>query len=114
VSSQFDTIPQNPDTLVSYWQRLTILIADIRLLNSSCRRTGGRPCKCYVTGQNITVHWARPAPCVGFPLYFQTVATPCVSNLMAVSSLMQSARHVTAHVHIRFWISKYEYVGEST
>jgi hypothetical protein len=38
----------------------------------------------------------------------------CVSKPLPANSLMQSARHVTAYVHIRFWISKYEYVGEST
>jgi hypothetical protein len=124
--------PTKPYTLVSYWQCFTIFIAEIRLLNSSCCRTGGWSCMCYVTGQKIIVQWARPAQYVRFPLHFLTAATPCVcctlyggccaqgSYLMAVSSplpansLMQSARHVTAHVHIHFWISKYEYVREAT
>jgi hypothetical protein len=88
VSSQFDTITQNLDTLVSYWQRFTILIAEIRLLNSSCCRTGGWPCKCYVTDLKIIVQWARPAPYVGFSLHFQTAATPCACcTLMGITVL---------------------------
>jgi len=53
-------------------------MTEIRLLNSSCSTTGERSCKCYVTGPKITVHWARPAPYVGFSLHFQIAATPCV------------------------------------
>jgi hypothetical protein len=78
VSLQFDIIPQNLDKLVSYWQGFTITMAEIRLLNSSYCRNGGRCCKCYVTDPKIIVQWARPAPYVGFSLHFQTAATPCV------------------------------------
>ena len=55
---------------------LTIVMAEIWLLNYSCCRIGDLAN--VVTGQTIIVHCARSPPYVGFSLSFQTAAIPCV------------------------------------
>ena len=110
VSLLFHIIPQNPDSLVSYCEGFTVTMTEIRLLNSSCFTTGGRSCKCYVTGPKITVHWARPAPYVVPKDHTsQHMFMPQPAN-----SLMQIAQHVTAYNHIHFWISKYKYNADDS
>jgi hypothetical protein len=73
-------------------------MAEIRLLNSSCSRTGGRRCECYVTGPKIIVQWARPAPYIGFSLHFQTVTIPYVCCMMVITVLKD--HNLMADVHV--------------
>jgi hypothetical protein len=110
---------------------LTIIMAEIRLLNSSFCKTGGWPCKyCHWPNNNSPTHKASTVCWIsltfpgcsnslcllytGWGLLCSRIIPHGCSSPLPANSLIQSAWHVTAHVHIHFWISKYEYNADDS
>jgi hypothetical protein len=90
----------------------TTVMAEIRLLNSSCCRAGDL--KCCVTGPKIIVKCTRSASMLDFLQHLLAFVVNCTGSTvlkdhtswqmfmpLPANSLMQSARLVTAYVHMR-------------
>jgi len=104
----------------------TFVMAEIRLLNFSCCRIGDLQVLCHWPKNNSpmnkvsTICWIfLTLPDCSNSLCLLYSVWDCITVLkdhttwqmfmpLPANSLMQSEQHVTAYVHIHYWISKYE------
>ena len=110
----------------------TFVMAEIRLLNYSCCRIGDLQGLCHWPKNNSpmskvsAICWiflkfadSSNSLCLLYSVWDSiTVLKDHTSWQMFMplpaNSLMQSAYHVTAHVHIQCWISKHEYTADDS